>query len=216
MATKDLTLAFEPRVGAGTTKSNALRTAGKFPAVLYGHGSEPQSIAIDAKAFEDVVHHGALNTLITLTSGGKKADTALIREVQRHPLTRRVVHADLQRVSANETVRTKLNVVTVGTSIGVKDAGGVLDVVTHELEIEGPANRIPDSIEVDVSNLGVHEHIVAGDVKLPDGFKMITPADTNVVGVEPSKTERELEEPAATEQAEPEVIGEKPEGESAE
>lgn len=216
MATKDLTLAFEPREGSGTTKSNALRAAGKFPAVLYGHGSAPQSIAIEAKAFEDTVHHGGLSSLITLTAGGKKADTALIREVQRDPLTRRVLHADLQRVSANETVRTKLFVVTVGTAAGVKDAGGVLDVVTHELEIEGPANRIPDNIEVDVSGLGLHEHIVAGDVKLPDGFKMITPADTNVVGVEASKTERQLEEPAATEQAEPEVIGEKPEGETAE
>lgn len=216
MATKDLKLSFEPRDGSGTTKANALRAAGKFPAVLYGHGSQPQSIAIDRKAFEDVIHHGALSTLITLTSKDSKSDTALIREVQRDPITRRVVHADLQRVSANETVRTKLHVVTVGTAAGVRDMGGVLDVVTHELEIEGPANRIPDHLEVDVTELGLHEHINASDVKLPDGFKMITPGDTNVVGVEASKTEKQLEEPVATEQAEPEVIGEKPAGESAE
>lgn len=216
MATKDLSLAFEPREGAGTTKSNALRAAGKFPAVLYGHGSAPQSIAIETKAFEDLVHHGALSSLITLTAAGKKADTALIREVQRDPITRRVVHADLQRVSANETVRTKLNVVTVGVAIGVKEFGGVLDVINHELEIEGPANRIPDHIEVDVSELGLHEHVNASDVKLPDGFRMVSPADMTVVAVEASKTERQLEEPVATDQAEPEVIGAKPEGEAAE
>ena len=214
MATKDLTLAIEPRTGAGSTKSNALRHAGKVPGVLYGHGSEPQSVAFEAKAFEDLVHHGALSTLITLTMDGKKADTALIRQVQRDPITRKVVHADLQRVSANEEVRTKLQVVMVGVAIGVKEFGGVLDTINHELEIEGPANRIPDNLEVDVTNLGLHEHIVASDVKLPEGFKMITPADAIVVAVEPSKTEKQLEEPVSLEQAVPEVIGGAPEGET--
>ena len=215
MATKDLTLAFEPREGGGgTTKSNALRHAGKIPAVLYGHGAEPVSIAIEAKALEDILHHGASSSLITLTASGKKSDTALIRELQRDPITRKVVHADLQRVSANETVRTKLQVVTVGVAAGVKEMGGVLDVINHELEIEGPANRIPDHLEVDVTALGIHEHLNASDVKLPDGFKMVSPADMTVVAVEPSKTEKQLEEPATLEQAEPEVIGAKPEGET--
>ena len=72
-----------------------------------------------------------------------------------------------------------------------------MDVVTHELEIEGPANRIPEHLEIDVTELGIHEHVTAGDVKLPEGFKMLTPAETMVVAIEPSRTERELEEAAA-------------------
>ncbi len=214
MATKDLTLKVEPRSGAGTTKSNALRHEGKVPGVLYGHGAAPQPVAFEAKAFDDLVHHGALSSLITLLVDGKKGDTALIRQVQRDPITRRVVHADLQRVSANEQIRTKLQVITVGAALGVRESGGVLDVVNHELEIEGPANRIPDHLEVDVTELALHEHVTAGEVKLPEGFKMITPADTLVVAVESSKTEKQLEEPVAIEQLVPEVIGAKPEGET--
>ena len=214
MATKDLTLKIETRDGAGTTGANRLRHEGKVPGILYGHGAAPQPVAFEAKAFEDLVHHGALSSLITLVLGGKKADTALIRQVQRDPLTRKVVHADLQRVSANEEVRTKLQVVTVGAALGVREFGGVLDVVNHELEVEGPANRIPDHLEIDVSGLGLHEHINASEVKLPDGFKMISPADMLVVTVEPSKTEKQLEEPVSLEQAEPEVIGAAPEGET--
>jgi len=211
VATKDLTLQIEPRDGAGTTKSNQLRHAGKVPGVLYGHGSAPQSVAFEARAFEDLVQHGALSSLITLTMGGKKADTALIRQVQRDPITRRVVHADLQRVSADEEVRTRLNVVTVGVALGVREFGGVLDVINHELEVEGPANQIPDHLEVDVAELGLHDHITASEIKLPSGFKMITPPETLVVAVESSKTEKQLEETPTLEQAEPEVIGEKPE-----
>ena len=214
MSTKDLSLKIEPRDSVGSTKSNALRHAGKVPGVLYGHGAAPQPVAFEAKAFEDLVHHGALSSLITLLIDGKKGDTALIRQVQRDPLTRKVVHADLQRVSADEEVRTKLQVVTVGAALGVREFGGVLDVVNHELEIEGPANKIPDHLEVDVTELGLHEHINASQVKLPAGFKMISPPDTLVVAVESSKTEKQLEEPVSLEQATPEVIGAKPEGET--
>ncbi|MBV8245479.1 MAG: 50S ribosomal protein L25 [Candidatus Eremiobacteraeota bacterium] len=212
MPKRDLTLAIEPRPKTGTSTANHLRQSGKIPATLYGHGSDPQSIAIDARAFEDAMHHGGRSSLITLTLGGKAADTALLRDVQRDPVSRKVIHADLQRVSATETVHTELPIVTVGVARGVKEFGGVLDFVTHEVEIEGPANRIPDRLEIDVSSLGIHEHINASQVPLPEGFRMLTPPDTTIVSVEPSRTERELEEAAAgpAEQAEPEVIGATP------
>ncbi len=216
MANKELKLSVEPRTKVGTTGSNALRHAGKIPAVIYGHGTPPEHLAIDAHAFEDLLHRGGRNAIVTLTGGTKRDETALVRVVQYHPLSRRVIHADLQRVSADETIASKLAVVTVGVPRGIRELGGVMDVVTHELEIEGPANRIPENLEIDVTELGLHEHVTAGDVALPDGFKMLTPADTTVVSIEPSRTERELEEAAGgpTEAAEPEVIGATPEGAS--
>lgn len=216
MANKELKLSVEPRTKVGTTGSNALRHAGKIPAVIYGHGTPPEHLAIDAHAFEDLLHRGGRNAIVTLTGGTKRDETALVRVVQYHPLSRRVIHADLQRVSADETIASKLAVVTVGVPRGIRELGGVMDVVTHELEIEGPANRIPENLEIDVTELGLHEHVTAGDVALPDGFKMLTPADTTVVSIEPSRTERELEEAASgpTEAAEPEVIGATPEGAS--
>ncbi|MEO6836501.1 MAG: 50S ribosomal protein L25 [Candidatus Tumulicola sp.] len=216
MATNELKLPIETRAKVGTTGSNALRHAGKIPAVVYGHGAAPEHVAIDAHAFEELLHHGGRNAIVTLTGGEKKGETALVRVVQYHPVSHRVLHADLQRVSANETIGAKLAVVTVGVARGLKESGGVMDVVTHELEIEGPANSIPENIEIDVSELGLHEHITAGDVKLPSGFKMLTPPETTVVVVELSRTERELEEAAAgpLEAAEPEVIGAVPEPEA--
>jgi large subunit ribosomal protein L25 len=216
VATKELKLSVETRAKVGTTGSNALRHAGKIPAVVYGHGAAPEHIALDAHAFDDLLHHGGRNAIVTLTGGEKRSETALIRVVQYHPVSHRVLHADLQRVSANETIGAKLAVVTVGIARGIKESGGVMDVVAHELEIEGPANAIPENIEIDVTELGLHEHILAGDVKLPSGFKMLTPADTTVVAVEPSRTERDLEEAAAGpgEAAEPQVIGAVPESEA--
>jgi large subunit ribosomal protein L25 len=216
MANKELKLAVETRTSVGTTRSNALRRIGKFPAVVYGHGAAPEHVAIDAHAFEELLHRGGRNAIVTLTGGQKKGETALVRVVQYHPLSHRVVHADLQRVSADETIAAKLAVVTAGVARGIREAGGVMDVVTHELEIEGPANRIPENIEIDVTELGLHEHVTAADVKLPDGFRMLTPPETTVVAIEPSRTERELEEAAAgpVEAAEPEVIGAAPETEA--
>jgi large subunit ribosomal protein L25 len=212
MAAKELKLSIESRAKLGTTGANGLRRHGKFPAVLYGHGAPPEHMAIDAHAFEELLHHGGRNAIITLTGGPKQGETALVRAVQYHPVSRHVLHADFQRVSAKENVTAELAVVTVGVARGLREAGGVMDVVTHELEVEGPAGSIPENLEVDVTELGLHEHIVAGDVALPSGFKMLTPADTIVVSIEPSRTERELEEAAAgpTEAAEPEVIGEAP------
>ncbi|HZY99953.1 MAG TPA: 50S ribosomal protein L25 [Candidatus Baltobacteraceae bacterium] len=209
MATKDLKLPIESRERLGTTGANSLRKHGKIPAIVYGHGTAPQNIAIDARAFNDILHHGGRNSIITLTDGGKKGETALVRELQFDPVSRKVIHADLLRVSADEAVTVELQVVTVGTPRGVKDSGGVMDVLMHALEVEGPANRIPEHLEIDVTELGIHEHVSAGDVKLPNGFTMVTPGDTVVVAIEPSRTERELEEATAgpAEAAEPVVVG---------
>ncbi len=210
----DLSLTAAPRNRTGSTGANAARKAGKIPAVLYGHGSEPALIEFDAKAFDDLMHRGGRSSLITVKINGKRGETALLRELQRDPLSRRVIHADLQRVSANEEVHSSIPVVTIGVALGVKEFGGVLDVVTHQVEISGPANKIPEHVEVDVTMLSLHDHVTAGAAHLPEGFTMLTPADTILVAVEPSKTATQVEEAAvAAPQAEPELVGEKSEGE---
>lgn len=209
MANKELNLAVERRTKLGTTGAHALRAAGKIPAVLYGHGVVPEHLALDARAFEDLLHRSGRNAIVSLSDGGRKRQTALVREIQRHPVSRRVVHADLQRVSADETIGARLAVVTVGVAEGVRNSGAVMDVITHEIEVEGPASNIPENLEVDVTELGIHEHVTAGEIALPAGFKLITAPETVVVAIEASRTARELEEAAAPaeEAAEPEVIG---------
>jgi large subunit ribosomal protein L25 len=209
VATKEFKLAVEQRARLGTTGAQALRAAGKLPAVLYGHGVVPEHLAVDAHAFEELVHRAGRNAIITLTDGGRKRQTALVREIQRHPVSRRAVHADLQRVSADETIDARLAIVTVGVAEGVRNSGAVMDVITHELEVAGPANQIPEHLEVDVTPLGIHEHVTAGEIPLPAGFRLLTAPETIVVAIEASRTARELEEAAAPveEVAEPEVVG---------
>ncbi len=211
MASKEQTLPIEQRERTGTSDAHRLRAAGKIPGVLYGHGAAPLHLAFDAKTFNDLATHGGTHGVITLTLNGKKSDTAMVREIQRHPVTHKVEHVDLQRVSAHEAVRAKAPVTTVGVPRGVRDFGGVMDVLVHEIEIEGPVDELPDHVEIDVSELGIHQHATAGEIKLGKNIKLLTPPDTIVVSVDASKTARLLEEagePAV--EAQPELIG-KPE-----
>ena len=202
-------LAVETRATYGTVASKALRRKGKIPATLYGHGEQPAAIAVDAKAFEELLHGGGRNRLLNLTIDGGSKDTALVRDVQRDPISRRVVHADFQRVGATESVSASLRVVTVGTAEGVRNFGGVMDVIAHTIEVYGPANELPEQIEADVSDLGIHEHLTAGDLKLPPNFSLRVDPGTVIVAIEPSRTESEAAEvPAAAPTAEVPTVAE--------
>jgi large subunit ribosomal protein L25 len=196
MDSKSITLSVETRPKAGTTASNRLRKTGRFPAVLFGHGAAPLSISLEAKAFLELLHAGGKNKLLSLTIDGKGNDTALIRDVQRDPISRRILHADLLRVGATEIVGASLAIITVGVAEGVRNSGAVMDVIVHALDVEGPANAIPPNIEVDVSGLALHDHLAAGDVKLPPNFKLRIDPSTILISIEPSRTEQQMAEAA--------------------
>jgi large subunit ribosomal protein L25 len=180
------TLTIHPRAEIGTTGAKKARREGRVPGALYGHG-ESQAIAVDARTLADLLSTGGQSHIVDATVGGKH-ESVLLREVQRDPITHRPIAADFQRVSQTEEIYASVAVVTVGTAIGVKDQGGVMDVVTHALEIKGPAGKLPEQFEIDVAALGVNEHVTAGDVPLPAGFTLITPPETIVVAVEGSRT----------------------------
>jgi large subunit ribosomal protein L25 len=209
-----LSLTIERREGNGTPKARKVRAEGKVPGVLYGHGSS-EPIAIERRALDELLRAGGRTGLVQLSLGGKKLDTALVREVQIDPVSRKTIHIDFQRVSANEMVHAKLPLIMTGIPDGVRNMGGVMDVVMHEVDVEGPANKLPENVEVDVTNLGIHEHVVASQLSLPDGIKLLGNPDAIVVTVESSKTAHALEEAQAgapAEQAQPEVIGKPEEG----
>jgi large subunit ribosomal protein L25 len=192
-STSKNTLSVESRSATGTTAAHALRHLGKVPGILFGHGSDPLPISVDARSLDDLILAGGRTRLLSLLIDGSTSETALLRDLQRDPVSRRVIHADLQRVSATESIYASLRIVTVGLAEGVKNSGGVLDVITHEVEVQGPANALPEKIEIDVTALGIHDHITAGEIPLPPSFKMVTPADTVIVTVEPSRTAGEVE-----------------------
>lgn len=176
------TLTIHTRAKTGTTGAKAARREGKVPGVLYGHGS-PLSIAVESRDLADLLATGGQSHIVDATIDGKH-DSVLLRDVQRHPISHRPIAADFQRVSLTEEVYATVPIVTVGVAPGVKDDGGVLDTVTHALEIKGPAGKLPEELSVDVSALGIGGHILASQVALPAGFTLVTGGETTVVSVE--------------------------------
>jgi large subunit ribosomal protein L25 len=189
-------LTLEPRAGIGTTSSQRLRKTGKIPGVVYGHG-EATPIAVDAKQLADLLLSGNKSKIVDATIGDKH-DSVLLRRVEAHPISRRPLSVDFQRVSRDEAITSNVTVVTTGTAVGVRENGGVMDVISHTLEIKGPAQSIPDNLTIDVSGLDVHGHILASEVTLPPGFTLITPPETVVISVEITRALASEEAPAET------------------
>jgi large subunit ribosomal protein L25 len=188
-------LTIDVRTHSGTTSARAVRRAGNIPGVLYGHG-EPTAISLGAKALETLLTHGGKSQIVNAVIGGKP-DSVLLREVQRDPLTHRPIHADFQRVTQSEAITATVAIVVGGSSAAVRD-GAILDIVVRSVDVKGPAGQIPENIAIDVTDLTVHSHVTAGDLKLPAGFTLITPADQIIISVEAPRTAAQAEETSAT------------------
>ena len=188
------------RPATGTTGAKAARRDGNVPGVVYGHGGS-QAITIDMKSLSDLITTGGQSHIVDATIDGKH-ESVLLRDVQRDPLTFRPITVDFQRVSQTEAINATVAIHVVGVAAGVKDEGGVMDTVTHAIDVKGPAGKLPEHFEVDVTKLAVGEHITAGDIKLPAGFTLITAAETTVVSIEGARAEDPtLEAPVAEEPA---------------
>src|SRR5581483_8401816 len=135
MATKTLTLKLELRERAGSTSARKARHGGRVPGVIYGHGQPPVAINVESKALGDVLHAGR-QTIIDVQLDGKK-DTAIVKEIQLDPVSRRVISVDLQRISRSDIITAHVPIVTVGTPAGVKEQGGLMDLVMHEVIVRG-------------------------------------------------------------------------------
>ncbi|HLJ33217.1 MAG TPA: 50S ribosomal protein L25 [Ktedonobacteraceae bacterium] len=192
-----------PREATGKAVKN-LRKAGLLPANIYGHQEDSQAIQIEVRDFERVLRLHAATGLINLRQSGDGAiQTALIRHVQHDPRSGKPIHVDFFRVSMNERLNVKVALHFVGESLGVKNEGGVLLHLLDTIEIEGMASDLPEFIEVDISPLTDIDSILhAGDVKLPDGFTLITDANEGVAKVAATRAEKaeeaETAEAAAT------------------
>jgi len=201
-------LSATPRDGTGKGAARSLRASGRIPGVIYGHGREPQSLTIDNRELEKLLSKiSAESTVIELTLDGKSAQT-LIREIQRHPFKRQILHVDFQELVAGEKIIVRLPIVLTGVPDGVRQDGGVLDQTLRELEVEVDPANIPNHIEIDVTPLKIGEGIHVRDVKLPEGVEVVTELDSSVCVV--SAPRAVVEETVATDEAattlEPEVI----------
>ena len=203
------------RTGRGKNEARRLRASGRIPAVVYGGKDGGKPIAVDPKVLAKILRteQGA-NTLIALNVPGAGDARVLVREYQLDPVTHELLHADFYRVAMDKLIRIPVTVVPQGEPKGVKQQGGVLDIVHRQIEIECLPADIPNNIEVDVTRAdGRPEHPREGPRPLNAKWKAVTDPETMLLHVIIPKVE---ETPApgaeaaaagtAAAPAEPEVI----------
>ena len=202
------TLSASVRENSGKGVARSLRGAGRIPAVIYGHGRDPQPLSIETRELEKLLSHiSAENTVIDLTVEGKSART-IIREIQRHPFKRQILHVDFQELVAGEKIIVRVPIVLMGVPDGVRMDGGILDQTMRELEVEVDPSDIPNHLELDVTKMIIGSSLHVSDMTLPAGVEIVGDDDASVAVV--SAPRAAIETVAATEVgatgAEPEVI----------
>lgn len=195
----------EIRDHTGSKAASRLRGQGKLPAVIYGHGQEPVSIAIDRHDFIEGLHHGQRIFSVQMA---QVAETLLLKDLQYDHLGKEVIHADLVRINLNERVVVKVPIELRGTAKGTHE-GGIVDESLDHLEIECLASEIPDSIPVTIKELSVGQSIHAKDVPLPGGAVLKTDPEAMLCICHLPKAKVAAEEEAVEAPSEPEVITER-------
>ena len=218
MATAQLSAT--PRTTSGKGPARSLRSAGQIPGVVYGHARDPQALTLDTREFEKLLSHiSAESTVIELSLDGQTTKT-LIREIQRHPFKRQILHVDFQELVAGEKVQVNIPIVLLGTPEGVRASGGVMDQTLRELSIRVDPSSIPDHIEVDVSGVLIGHSIHVSELQLPEGVEVLNDPEAPVCVVAAPRAVVEetaaAAEPVEGEAAEPEVIGRGKEAEEGE
>ncbi|HEY0777469.1 MAG TPA: 50S ribosomal protein L25 [Gemmatirosa sp.] len=204
MATASLSAEIRNETGKGVARK--LRATGRVPAVVYGHARTPQSLSVNARELGRLLDQfSAASTVVELGLDGGTTRT-LIREVQRHPVDRSLVHVDFQELVAGERVTVRVPLVFIGTPEGVRAEGGLLEEQLRDVEVSADPASIPDHIDVDVSGLLLGHPLHVRDLTLPAGITVITDADATVVMVTAARVEEPQPAAAAEAAGAPEVL----------
>jgi large subunit ribosomal protein L25 len=194
----------QPREETGKNANRRSRARGKIPAVVYGGGRESVSIEVDRKTLVDTMKgHGGENPIFLLKLGDKERH-AMIRNLQVDPVSRQVIHIDFQRVLMDQKVKVAVPVELVGTAVGVKVEGGLLDFVTREVHVECLPGDIPKHLEADVTSLHIGQHVEVRNLKVPEGVLVLDEPEKVIASIGHHGKLEAVEAAEAT--AEPEVI----------
>src|SRR3954447_13705143 len=204
----------------GTRAAKRLRREGKIPAVVYGHGTDPLHVAVDARELRHALNTEAgVNALINLSIDGTSQLT-MPRVLQRHPVRHTVTHVDFQVVSRDEVISAEVPFQLVGEATEVHNGDGVVEQALFGLTVHARPSAIPSHIEVDISKLTIGDAIRVGDLQLPNGVTTeVDPEEAIVVGQGAQVSELDLipeaDAEALQELADAEAAAEGGEGEGA-
>ncbi|MBP2476302.1 large subunit ribosomal protein L25 [Crossiella equi] len=185
----EVRLAAEPRTEFGKGAARRTRRAGKIPAVLYGHGSDPKHVALPALEFARVVREHGTNAVLTLDLGEAANELALTKTVTTHPLKNYIEHVDLLLVKRGEKVTVDVLVVVTGDAV----PGALITQEISQLQVEADALNIPEQVEVSIAGVQPGTQILASQVTLPAGVTLAADPEALVVNVVAAPTAEQME-----------------------
>jgi len=207
---KEITVAAEPRESRGKNEARRLRVKGLAPAVLYGSDRAAVAVSVNPKDVNKILHSNTgHNTIFNLSVQGGEDTPVMIVDWQSDPVRENLLHVDLKRIDLSKRNAFKVRVHTTGEPKGVKLQGGLLEVITREIEIECLPDDIPELYTVDVTELMIGQNLRAGDIALGGTVNLLSPPEqviAHVVALKAEVVETPAEGAVAATPAEPEVI----------
>jgi len=207
---KEFKVQAKQRTGRGKNDARRARREGLVPITVYGGGAETVAAVAQLSDLAAILRsESGRNTIFTVDVEGVGVSEVMFHERQIDPVRGRLIHADLTRLVKGQKIEVTVPIHLVGESIGVKEKQGVLEQILREIEIRCEPRAIPDSIDLDVSNLDVHDVLHVSDLQVAEGIEILEEADQVVATVGIVKEEEVAPAPAVEgeEPAEPEVIG---------
>ena len=188
----------------GSSSTRRLRSEGKIPGVVYGHGSDPIPVAVVAREFQIAMSGEAgLNTLLSLKVDGKDLLT-MARDIQHHPVRNVVTHVDFLIVNRDELISTEVTINLVGEAIEIAHGDGIVDQQLFTLHVKAKPTEIPPSVDIDISELTIGGALHVSDIIIPPGVELETdPAVTVVAGQPPRVQVTTVTEEAEGDEAAP-------------
>ena len=184
------------RKATGDGPARSLRREGRIPAVLYGPKTEPVLLSIDSREFEQIVKKSTIGSVLLnlqIQNGNTENHPAMVKELQIHPVTHRFLHVDFYEIDMHRKIKVDVPVVVRGKAKGVED-GGMLQVVRREIEVLCLPTEIPESFEVDVTDLDIGDAIHLEDIQTVGNVEIVEEENVTVVTVLAPKVEVEAVE----------------------
>jgi large subunit ribosomal protein L25 len=194
------------RTPGGKNANRRLRKAGKMPAVVYGRGKQPIVVSVVPEDIQAILHsETGRNTIFNISVDGSEQNNAMVKDYQLDPVKGNLIHADFLEIEMDRLLELTVNVEITGEAEGVKLDGGIMDIVTREIQVECLPSDIPESIKVDVSHLKINDYIRVKNIQTDAKVKILSDPEVVIVTIVPPIKE-EVPVEVAPEVVEPEVI----------